>query len=162
MNTFFQHKRIRKYTWYRDSLGQRFLIDVCIVTADLFSTVFDVCVKRGAKLSIDHHLVICTLKALKPLRKRKTFRPRKAYRIKGELLADKEVRTAIADNIASKFKELPTSTEDIETEWYLFRTAVITSATNYCGRKRVKGRRAARKELLGGTRKLQKLFVRKK
>ena len=27
MNTFFQHKRIHKYTWYKDSLGQRSVID---------------------------------------------------------------------------------------------------------------------------------------
>ena len=53
MNTFFLHKRIRKYTWYRDSLGQRSLIDFCIVLADLFSTVSDVRVKRGAELSTD-------------------------------------------------------------------------------------------------------------
>ena len=52
-------------------------------------------------------------------------------------MADKEVRTAFADNIASKFKELPASTEEIETESCLFQTAVITSATNCCGRKRV-------------------------
>ena len=116
INTFFQHKRIHKYTWYRDSLGQRSLIDFCIVSADLFSTVSDVRVKRGAELSTDHHLVVCTLKALKPLKKQKTFRSRETYRIQWESLADKEVRTAFADNIASKFKELPTSTEDIETE----------------------------------------------
>ena len=145
MNTFFQHKRIHKYTWYRDSLGQRSLIYFCIVSADLFSTVSDVRVKRGAELSTDHHLVVCTLKALKPLKKRKTFRPRETYRIKWESLADKEVRTAFADNIASKFKELPTSTEDIETEWCLFRTAVITSATNCCGRKRVGGTKSSEK-----------------
>ena len=48
MNTFFQHKRIHKYTWYRDSLGQRSVIDFCIVSADLFSTVSDVRIKRGA------------------------------------------------------------------------------------------------------------------
>ena len=105
MNTFFQHKRNNKYTWYRDSLGQRSLIDFCIVSADLFSTESDVRVKRGAELSTDHHLVVCTLK---PLKKRKIFRPRETYRIKWESLADKEVRTAFADNIASKFKELPT------------------------------------------------------
>ena len=81
MNTFVQHKRIYKYTWYRDSLGQRSLIDFCIVSADLFSTVSDVHVKKGAELSTDHHLVVCTLKALKPLKKRKTFRPRETYRI---------------------------------------------------------------------------------
>ena len=75
MNTFFQRKRIHKYTWYRNSLEQQSLIDFCIVLAGLFSTVSDVCVERGAELSTDHHLVVCTLKALKPLKKRKTFQP---------------------------------------------------------------------------------------
>ena len=73
MNTFFQHKRIHKYTWYRDSLGQRSLIDFCIVSADLFSTVSDVPVKRKAELSTDHHLVVCTLKAFKPLTTERFF-----------------------------------------------------------------------------------------
>ena len=141
----FQHKRIHKFTWYRDSLGQRSLIDFCIVSAYSFSTVSNVRVKRGAELSTDHHLVICTLKALKPLRKRKTFRPRKTYQIKWESLADKEVRTAFANNIASKFKELLASTEDIEIEGCLFRTAVITSATNCFGRKRVGGTKSSEK-----------------
>ena len=57
MNTFFQHKKIHEYTRYRGSLGQRSLTDFCIVSADLFSTVSDVRVKRGAELSTDHHLV---------------------------------------------------------------------------------------------------------
>ena len=147
MNTFFQHKRIHKYTWYRDPLGQPSLIDFCIVSADLFSlfsNVFNVRV-RGAEFSTDHHSVVCTLKALKPLKKRKIFRLRKTYRIKWESLADKQVRTAFADNIASKFKELPTSTEDIETEWCLFQTAVIRSATNCFGRKRVGGSKSSEK-----------------
>ena len=69
INIFFQHKRIHKYTWYRDSLGQHSLIDFCIISADLFSTVSDDRVKRGAELSTDHHQVVCTLKALKPLKK---------------------------------------------------------------------------------------------
>ena len=145
MNTFFQHKRIHKYSWYRDSSGQRSLSEFCIALAELFSAVSDVRVNRGAELSTDHHLVLCTLKALKPLKKRKIFRPRKTYRIKWESLTDKEVRTAFADNIASKFKELPISTEDIETEWCLFRLAVITSATNCCGRKRVGGTKGSEK-----------------
>ena len=117
MNTFFQHKRNNKYAWYRNSLGQRFLTDFCIVSADLFSTVCDVHFKRGAELSTDHHLVVCTLK---PSRKPKTFLPRKTYRIHRESLTDTDVRTAFANNIASKFKELPTSSEDIETECVCF------------------------------------------
>ena len=79
MWVFFQHKRFHKYTWYRHSLGQPSLIDCCIVFADLFFTVSDVRVKRGAELLAHHHLVVCTLKALKPLKKRKTFRPQKTY-----------------------------------------------------------------------------------
>ena len=79
-------------------------------------------------------------------------------------MADKEVQTAFVNYIASKFKELPASTEYIETERCLFRTVVITSAANCCGRKLsvLEGRRVVRKELLGGTKKLKKLFVRKK
>ena len=96
-------------------------------------------------MSTDHHFVVCTLKALKPSRKRKRFRRRKVYRIQWESLTDKEVRTAFANNIASLFKELPASTKDIETEWNLFRTAVITSATSCCGRKRVGGTKNSEK-----------------
>ena len=71
MNTFFQHKRIHKYTWYRDSLGQRPLIDFCIVSADLFSTVSNVRVKRGAELSTDHHLVCLHCESFETLEKTK-------------------------------------------------------------------------------------------
>ena len=126
-------------------MGQRSLIDFCIVSADLFSTESDVRVRRGAELSTNHHLVVCTLKALKPLRKRKTFRPRKIYRTEWESFVDEEVRTTFADKVASKFKELSTSIEDIETEWCLFRTAVITSAADCCGRKRVGGTKSSEK-----------------
>ena len=59
MNTFFQHKGIHKYIWYRDSVKQRSINDFCVVSADLFSSVVGVLVKRGAKLSTDHHLVFC-------------------------------------------------------------------------------------------------------
>ena len=58
MNTFFQHREVHKYTWYRRSMDQKSLIDFCIVLSDLFSDVLDVRVKRGAELSTDHHLVV--------------------------------------------------------------------------------------------------------
>ena len=58
MNTFFQHREVHKYTWYRPSMDQKSLIDFCIVSSDLFSNVLDLRVKRGAELSTDHHLVV--------------------------------------------------------------------------------------------------------
>jgi len=54
MNTFFQHRDVHEYTWCRDSLDQRPLIDVCIVSADLFLSVLDIRVKMGAELSADY------------------------------------------------------------------------------------------------------------
>ena len=86
MNNFFRHKEIYKYTCYRDSVGQHSIIDFCIVSADFFSSVVDVCVKRGVELSTDHHLVVCILRDLNHPRTRKRFRARRAYRIKWDTL----------------------------------------------------------------------------
>ena len=162
MNTFFQHKRIHKYTWYRDSVGQQSLIDFCIVSADLFSSVLDVRVKRGAELSTDHHLVVCTLSRLNPTKARKSFRARKAHRIKWELLADTDVRSVFSDNIASLFRELPDQTEDIETEWNLFRSAVITSAATSCGYKRVRSAKGSEKRTAWWNQEVKEAILAKK
>ena len=51
MSTFFWHKAIYKYNWYRDLVGQRSIIDFCIVSAQLFSSVVNVFVKKAAELS---------------------------------------------------------------------------------------------------------------
>ena len=61
MNAFFQHREVHKYTRYRPSMDQKLLIDFCIVSSDLFSDVLDVRVERGAELSTDHHLVVCSV-----------------------------------------------------------------------------------------------------
>ena len=71
-------------------MGQKSLIDFCIVSTDLFSNVLDVRVKRGAELSTDHHLVVCSLRFLKPRSIRKSLSSRVTYRIKWETLEDKE------------------------------------------------------------------------
>ena len=60
------------------------------------------------------------------------------YRIKWEALQDKEIRKQFAFSILSKFRQLPDVSEDIEKEWLLFRSAIISSAAESCGRKRLK------------------------
>ena len=50
-----------------------------------------------------------------------------------ELLADKKVRHTFASKVASLFRELPDYTEEVETKWDLFKSAVITSAAASCG-----------------------------
>ena len=138
MNTFFQHREVHKYTWYRPSMDQKSLIDFCIVSSDLFSDVLDVRVKRGAELSTDHHLVVCSLRLSKPWPNKRSNRSSVTYRIKWEALEDKEVRKQFASSISSKFRQLPDVSEDIEKEWLLFRSAIISSAAESCGRKRLR------------------------
>ena len=97
-------------------MGQHSIIDFCIVSADLFSSVVDVCVKREAILSTDYHLVVYILRDLNHPRTRKRIRARRAYKIKWKLLADKKVRHMFVSKVASLFRELPDYTEDVETE----------------------------------------------
>ena len=117
MNTFSWHKGIFKYTCCRDSVGQRSIIDFCFVSADLFFSVVDVRIKRAAKLSSDHHLIICIPRSLNYSRTRKQFRARRAYRIKWKLLAEEKLRRAFANKVTSRFRVLPDFSEDVETEW---------------------------------------------
>ena len=138
MNTFFQQREVHKYTWYRPSMDQKSLIDFFIVSSDLFSDVLDVRVKRGAELSTDHHLVVCSLRLLKPWPNRRSNRPSVTYRIKWEALEDKEVRKQFVSTISSKFRQLPDVSEDIEKEWLLFTSTIILSAAESCERKRLR------------------------
>ena len=138
MNTFFQHREIHKFKRYRPSMDQKSLMDFCIVLSDLFSDVLGVRVKRGAELSTDHHLVVCSLQLLKPWPNRKSNRSFVTYRIKWVALENKEVRKQFASTISSKFRQLPNVSEDIEKEWLLFRSSIISSAAKSCGRKRLR------------------------
>ena len=90
VNTFFQYREVHKYTWYRPSMNQKSLIDFCIVLSDLYSDVLHVRVKRGAELSTDHHLVVCSLRLSKPWPNRRSNRLSVTYLIKWEALEDKE------------------------------------------------------------------------
>ena len=101
MNTFFQHREVHKYTWNRPSMDQKSLIDFCIVSSDLFSDVLDVRVKRGAELSTDHHLVVCSLRLSKPWPNKRSNWSSVTYRIKWEALEDKQVRKQFASSISS-------------------------------------------------------------
>ena len=105
----------------------------------------DVCVKKGAELSTNHHLVVWILRGLNHPRTRKQFRAQRAYRIKWELLANKKVRHTFARKVASLFRELPDYTKDVETELDLFKSAVIISAAASCGCKYMGGQMGSEK-----------------
>ena len=113
MNIFFYHTDVNKYTWHRPSMTQKSLIDLCIVSSELFSKVLDVRVKRRAELSTDLHLVVCSLRCSKPWLNRKSRRTSVAYMIKWEVLADRDVRKQFASSTAAKFQQHSKISEDI-------------------------------------------------
>ncbi|KAK3571606.1 hypothetical protein QTP86_015341 [Hemibagrus guttatus] len=47
MNTMFKHKGAHQYTWYQDTLGQRSMIDLVVMSSDLRPHVLDTRMKRG-------------------------------------------------------------------------------------------------------------------
>ena len=96
MNTFFQLREIRKYTWWRPSIEKKSLIDLCVVSSDLFSKVLDVRVKWGAKFSIDKHLVVCSQRISKSWPSRKSRITSIVYKTKWDALAYKKVRKQFA------------------------------------------------------------------
>ena len=136
MNTYFQHRDAHKYTWYRETSGQRSLIDFAVVSADLRSQVMNVRVRRGAELSTDHHLVVCRLRTQNLAKNTKT-RGRKVYRIRWERLKEEDMAKNFADNVDQQFSQIPSAELDMETEWCLFKTGIISAATKICGLKRV-------------------------
>ena len=94
--------------------------------------------KRGAELSTDHHLVVCSLRRSKLWPNKRSNRSSVTYWIKWEALVDKEVRKQFASSISSKFRQLFNVFEDIKNEWLLFKSAIISSAAESCGRKRLR------------------------
>ena len=78
----------------------------------------------------------------------KTIQSTKSIQNKVGVLAEKKVRHTFASKVASLFRELPGYTEDVETEWDLFKSAVVTSATASCGCKREGGQMGSQKKIV--------------
>ncbi|KAK3553407.1 hypothetical protein QTP70_003571 [Hemibagrus guttatus] len=89
-NTMFKHKGVHQYTWYQDTLGWRSMIDLVIVSSDLWPHVLDTRVKRGAELSTNHHLVVSWIRLRRGMLDR-LGRPKRIVRVCWERLADPSV-----------------------------------------------------------------------
>ena len=60
------------------------------------------------------------------------------FKIKSETLKDKEIRKQFSSCKSTNFRELPNVSEDVEMEWSLFRSAIISSAVECCDEKRLR------------------------
>ena len=72
------------------------------------------------------------------------------------------MRQTFASKVAFLFSELPDFTENVETEWDLFKSVVITSAAVSCGCKRVRGQIGSEKRTAWWNQKVKKAIRAKK
>ncbi|MDG2555341.1 reverse transcriptase domain-containing protein [Vibrio parahaemolyticus] len=133
-NTMFKHKDVHRCTWHQDSLGRRSMIDFVVVSFDLRPYVLDTRVKRGAELSTDHHLVVSWIRwwGKTP---RRPGRPKRTVRVCWERLAEEPVQMIFNSHLRESFDRVPRAEGDIESEWALFRSAIVEAAVVSCGRK---------------------------
>ena len=143
-------------------MRQKSFVDFYIVLSDLLSEVLDVPVKKGVELSTDNHLVVCSLRISKPLPNRKLHRSSAAYRIKWEALAESDVKKQFASSMATKYRQLPKVSEDIEVEWSLCPTAMTSLAVQSCVISSLEWWQIVRKKRLGGIKMLKKLSKQRK
>ncbi|KAK3517715.1 hypothetical protein QTP70_016131 [Hemibagrus guttatus] len=133
-NTMFKHKGAHQYTWYQDTLGRRSMIDLAIVSSDLWPHVLDTRVKRGVELSTDHHLVVSWI-CLRRRKPDRLGRPKRIVRVCWERLADPSVRGVFNSYLRESFNQILRDVGDIESEWTMFSSSIVDAAIRSCGRK---------------------------
>ena len=105
----------------------------------------DVRAKRGAELSTDHHLVVCILKGL-TIQEQGNDSQHEEHKMR--VTSRQKGGHIFASKFSSLFREVLDYTEDVETEWDLFKSAVITSVAASCGCKCVGGQAGSEKKCL--------------
>ncbi|KAK3506712.1 hypothetical protein QTP70_016249 [Hemibagrus guttatus] len=133
-NTMFKHKGAHQYTWYQDTLGRRSMIDLVVMSSDLWPHVLDTQVKRGAELSTDHHLVLSWIRLRRRMPDR-LGRPKRIVRVCWERLADPSVRGVFNSHLWESFIQIPREFGDIESEWTMFSSSIVDAAIRSCDRK---------------------------
>ncbi|KAK3507907.1 hypothetical protein QTP70_002569 [Hemibagrus guttatus] len=133
-NTMFKHKGAHQYTWYQDTLGQRSMIDLVVVSSDLRPHFLDTRVKRGAELSTDHHLVVSWIRLQRRMPDR-LGRTKRIVKVCWERLADPSVRGVFNSHLRESFNQIQREVGDIESEWTMFFSSIVDTAIRSCGRK---------------------------
>ena len=110
------------------------MIDFVVVSSDLRPYVLDTRVKRGAELSIDHHLVVSWLHwwGRMPIR---PGRPKRVVRVCWERLSESPVRRSFNSHLRQRFNHVLGEVGDIESEWAMFSASIVEAADRSCGHK---------------------------
>ncbi|KAK3545440.1 hypothetical protein QTP70_007639 [Hemibagrus guttatus] len=126
-NTMFKHKGAHQYMWYQDTLGRRSMINLVVVSSDLWPQVLDTRVKRGAELSSDHHLVLSWIRLQRRMPDR-LGKSKRIVKVCWERLADPSVRDVFNSHLRESFNQIQREIGDIESEWTIFSSSIVDAA----------------------------------
>ncbi|KAK3521123.1 hypothetical protein QTP86_021295 [Hemibagrus guttatus] len=110
------------------------MIDLVVVSSELWPHVLATRLKRGAELSTDHHLVVSWIRLRRRMPDR-LGRPKRIVRVCLERLADPSVRGVFNSHLRESFKQIPREVGDIESEWTMFSSSIVDAAIWSCGHK---------------------------
>ncbi|XP_049457564.1 craniofacial development protein 2-like [Epinephelus fuscoguttatus] len=133
-NTMFEPREVHKCTWYQNTLGQRSMIDLVVVSADLRPCVLDIQVKRGAELSTDHHLVVSWIRWRGRLLDR-SGKPKCVVRVNWKCLAEDPVCGVFNSHLRENFSCIPGEVGDMESEWAMLKVSIVEATARSCGQK---------------------------
>ena len=140
-NTLFKKRDVHKYTWIRRVRGvivESALMDYMCINEKYKARVTDVNVLRAAGyVQSDHHLVVCRVKVKRgwapPPPRGEVREVVKVERLKNESCKNEYVECLKYEWEVQKERVIG----DVEEEWMAFKNAVIRSASNVCGMKRL-------------------------
>ena len=135
--SIFPHKRIHKATWISPDHRTENQIDHICVSKRFRRSLLDVCVKRGADVGSDHHLVSAKLKL--KLRKNWTEQQRRKVRFNVNFLKDAQKQKDFQLALTNRFQALEEMREEdsseLENQWKSFKEAIVSSCEEVVGRK---------------------------
>lgn len=161
-NTWFNKRKIHKYTWVSGVTGDCALLDyICVSQMDK-TRLLDVNVLRGAAGGIsDHYLVEAKLKVKGGWKKRVDF-GRNVEVVRVEKLENEEYSTEYERILTEKWEIMKEREKGgIEEEWKTFKETILMTATEICGVKKI-GQKSKRKGSEWWSEELNVIIKRKK
>ena len=123
LNTFYEHKKIHKYTWKCPERGLKSIIDYFLVRNEMKRNMNNVKVVRGAEIGSDHHLVLMKVRLHRRVHARKV---EECSRLSTERFATKEDRMAYRIRLRLKLNGAKwVNGGDVEKSWKEFRSEVM-------------------------------------
>ena len=138
-NTFYEHRRSQKQTWYKwGDMTVSSQIDFILVRTRDRRCVTDSRVIPNVHVDTDHRPVV--VEYSRRAKRRSEKRPSREV-INLKKLEDEEIKMKVEKAMEEKFKERKECDGDVEEEWVDFRDSLINILKQECGVKRVGGKK---------------------